>query len=69
MTTRFGSKIKMVSPPDRKGWAKFRYADDDGNGEIKKWHVSEIRAESQEELKQLLSGGGGQHHENQDGKM
>jgi hypothetical protein len=53
MRTRFGSKIKMVRPPDKEGWAKFRYFEDDGTGKIKEWHVSEIIPESQGELEQL----------------
>ena len=60
MLTRFGSKIKMVSPPDIEGWAKFEYVEEDrsyllpGDRQVHEWHVSDIRTETQEELDLLL---------------
>jgi hypothetical protein len=51
MVTRFGSKIKMINPPDKEGWATFEYVED---GKQREWHVSEIRPESQEEYTMLF---------------
>lgn len=50
MLTRFGSFVIPVSSVDSDGWMKFKRLSD---GEINEWHVSEMRAQTDEELDML----------------
>lgn len=51
ITTQYGSEVELISGQDKEGFCKVRRLSD---GAIMEWHVSQLRADNQEELQRIF---------------